>query len=343
MNIQKHYKAIAEVIKYAEPRYVYKPGHKNKWKDFLKKRVKKVVIEGPILDEEDPKEGRRFKYFNKRFRQLSKRVKILVCNDNFIEKVMSFAKEWSLYDMAFGIKDSNTGKFKRFLLNSEINREYRSLWKAYLANDDIAITRIVAKKMENPTMNKISKGLPSVVFNNKLEDFMVSFNLSLLWKESILLLFLTGGFVVPINLCPVILKDNGKKIDLYVPIFAETQAEDLKYNWDKIKVIKEAIYGKQKIKTSEDFDQYLKMYLGKKKGGKYLYNGKFTPEYMRDRLIIIEKFSTDEDEETSSCECFIRLFDGEGGQVQWIPREEILNNLLDVKESTDPQDMEGER
>ena len=84
-------------------------------------------------------------------------------------------------------------------------------------------------------------------------------------------------------------------------------------------------------------------YLGKKKGGKYLYNGKFTPEYMRDRLIIIEKFSTDEDEETSSCECFIRLFDGEGGQVQWIPREEILNNLLDVKESTDPQDMEGER
>jgi len=73
-------------------------------------------------------------------------------------------------------------------------------------------------------------------------------------------------------------------------------------------------------------------YLGKKKGKKYFYNGKFTPEYMRNRHVVIEKFCANEDDKTSSCECFIKLFGGEGGQVQWIPREEIISNLLEVEE-----------
>ena len=71
-------------------------------------------------------------------------------------------------------------------------------------------------------------------------------------------------------------------------------------------------------------------YLGKKKGEVYFYNGKFAPSYIQDKKIEIVCFSTDEDEETSSCECFIKLFDGEGGQCEWIPRREIIDNLMRV-------------
>jgi len=73
-------------------------------------------------------------------------------------------------------------------------------------------------------------------------------------------------------------------------------------------------------------------YLGKKKGQKYFYNGKFAPTYIQDKEVIIHHFSTDERDKTSSCECMIKLFGGEGGQVEWIPREEIINNLLEIKD-----------
>ncbi len=72
-------------------------------------------------------------------------------------------------------------------------------------------------------------------------------------------------------------------------------------------------------------------YLGKKKGEKYFYNGSFAPQYIRNRDVKILSFFFAEEEEPSSCECFIQLFDGEGGQCEWIPRKEIINNLLEIK------------
>ncbi len=70
-------------------------------------------------------------------------------------------------------------------------------------------------------------------------------------------------------------------------------------------------------------------YLGKEVGKVYLYNGKFTPEYMRDKRVIIKSFCADEKDETSSCECFIKLADSEYG-AEWIPRKEIIENLIEV-------------
>ena len=74
----------------------------------------------------------------------------------------------------------------------------------------------------------------------------------------------------------------------------------------------------------------IKGYLGKEVGKIYLYTGKFTPVYLQGKEVIIEKFCADESEKTSSCECIIKLLDGEGGQISWIPREEIINNLRRV-------------
>ncbi len=71
-------------------------------------------------------------------------------------------------------------------------------------------------------------------------------------------------------------------------------------------------------------------YLGKKKGEVYFYNGRFAKTYIQDKKVKIDCFSTDEDEKTSSCECFIQLLDGTGGQCEWIPRREIISNLVAV-------------
>ena len=71
----------------------------------------------------------------------------------------------------------------------------------------------------------------------------------------------------------------------------------------------------------------IKGYLGKEVGKTYLYTGTFAPLFLHGKKVIVEHFLTDENEKTSSCECIIKLFGGEGGQISWIPREEIINNL----------------
>ena len=73
----------------------------------------------------------------------------------------------------------------------------------------------------------------------------------------------------------------------------------------------------------------IKGYLGKEKKKIYIYTGKFAPEYIRGKQIIVDKFSTDEHEKTSSCEAFIHLADSDYG-YEWIPRNEIENNLISI-------------
>ena len=68
----------------------------------------------------------------------------------------------------------------------------------------------------------------------------------------------------------------------------------------------------------------IKGYLGKKVGKTYLYIGKFAPVFLQGRKVIIERFFVSESEKTSTCECMIKLLNGKGGQISWIPREEII-------------------
>ncbi len=70
-------------------------------------------------------------------------------------------------------------------------------------------------------------------------------------------------------------------------------------------------------------------YLGKKVGKKYLYIGKFK-DTIENREVVIIHFSTDEDDETSSCECWVRRADSENC-YQWIPRRDIFYNLKEIK------------
>jgi hypothetical protein len=67
-------------------------------------------------------------------------------------------------------------------------------------------------------------------------------------------------------------------------------------------------------------------YLGKIKGEIYFYNGKYAEQYLRNKLVVIERFHPDG--HPSTCEALIRLGGGSGGQCGWIPREEIINNLI---------------
>ena len=80
-----------------------------------------------------------------------------------------------------------------------------------------------------------------------------------------------------------------------------------------------------------DCHNHIIEYLGKKKGKKYLYTGNFKRD-LKNREVVIESFSTDENEETSSCECFVRLASSEYLYV-WIPRREIINNLIEIKDA----------
>ena len=96
---------------------------------------------------------------------------------------------------------------------------------------------------------------------------------------------------------------------------------------------KECSFGSKSIFDCHcnDCHNHIIEYLGKKKGEVYFYDGDFAKTYIQDKKVKILSFSTDEDDETSSCECFIKLFDGEGGQCEWIPRREIMNNLKEVQ------------
>ena len=95
-------------------------------------------------------------------------------------------------------------------------------------------------------------------------------------------------------------KTNGKKCEVYKSTFPDCHCNECYRN--------------------------ITEYLGKKKGEKYKYTGKFAAPYFYNQEVVIDHFSVG-DEITHSCEAFIQLFGGTGGQVEWIPRNEIINNL----------------
>ena len=75
--------------------------------------------------------------------------------------------------------------------------------------------------------------------------------------------------------------------------------------------------------TNKQYDN-IKEYLGKNKTDEYIYTGKFAPTYLFNQKVKILSFFPNEG---STCEAFIELVGGSGGQCDWIPREEIINNL----------------
>lgn len=79
-------------------------------------------------------------------------------------------------------------------------------------------------------------------------------------------------------------------------------------------------------------------YLGKRKGKKYLYTGDFK-DTIKNREVIIISFSTDGDNENNSCECFVRRADSEYC-YEWIPREDIIGNLVEINDAKCVEDVE---
>ena len=104
-------------------------------------------------------------------------------------------------------------------------------------------------------------------------------------------------------------------------------------NKERIKTIKmsgeKCRFGNKSILDChcDDCHSHIIGYLGKEKGKVYKYTGRFAPAYLHDKEVFIDSFSTNEKEKTSSCEAFISLKGGTGGQVGWIPRDEIIKCL----------------
>jgi hypothetical protein len=82
--------------------------------------------------------------------------------------------------------------------------------------------------------------------------------------------------------------------------------------------------------TNEEYDA-IDTYLGKNKTDTYLYTGKFAPVYMQNKKVKIVSFLPG-GEEHNTCEAFIKLEGGSGGQCEWIPKKELINNLTTTKD-----------
>jgi hypothetical protein len=76
--------------------------------------------------------------------------------------------------------------------------------------------------------------------------------------------------------------------------------------------------------TNEEYDK-IESYLGKNKIDTYVYMGNFAPAYLKNQKVKIRSFFPNSG---STCEAFIQLYGSDGGQTEWIPREEIINNLI---------------
>ena len=271
MYNKKQQEFIITYIKFHFKTYAHNIGYKNKWNNFINKKINKVVVEWPTLNDGGHKYNREYEYIDKRHRQFSQQSKILLCSNNFIESIINFTKELPFCDLAFGLKEKDKDKIFPFMWDPEETMRIQNLWKYLLQHNDILILKNNIEKvkaMNVSQFNRLLKNLPSQYFYIGVEKLMDSFGLSLIWKDSIILLLLSGYFLVPDNFCPIIVEYYGGRQKISIPILPETRKEDLANNWNKIKEKKEEVYGKSRIRTTKDFNNYLKINQEKEKDKK---------------------------------------------------------------------------
>lgn len=148
--------------------------------------------------------------------------------------------------------------------NHESLDNLKNLWKCLLLFEDIKkIYNDLNQFSKNQNINffkEYNNNLKSNEFNTDLQNLLDSFNLSPVWEESILLLLLTGYLFPPQKFCEILIKKEGTKLDIYIPIHPETRFEDIKYHWNDIKELKEEVFGKRRIKIPDSFEDYILIY-----------------------------------------------------------------------------------
>ena len=270
----------------------------DKWQHFKNKNFKKCLIEPVTLDGNNHET----KYYNKRNKQFLKKAKELLLNDDFINEIVDFAKEFALDKLVFGNHPDTSiqciefslknyrGK-KKELLQENIDEYTKTeskrpiifyydpeahpllvfAWKALLEYKTIIFAHQLIQKLRKEGKELSSDydfQIPINKYEKRLQKILKTFGLSIIWREPIELLLTTGYFFTPQNLCPVIVERNDAEVSPNIAIYPEMQREDLLYGWDKIKRIKEKIYGKRRIKSSST-DLFYE--LGAKKNKKVKY------------------------------------------------------------------------
>ena len=284
MNLQKRFEYAVGKLNLQGFMYIHKMDEKTKWENFKKKKHKKCLEELLILEEKN----QRNKYYNKRLRQFSNIAKLLLLNDNFIEDVLKLSKIFQLDKLAFGLKKTDitfiTDKSRKKYANVpddylfydfEIKEQCIALWKCWLDYFSIKYLKKYKHKIDFEKNSELRKdnvyyrNIPFIKFFTMLNELLKKYNLSNLWEDSIQLLLLTGKLFIPDEYCPVMVKKDKDEITISIPIYQETQLEDIKHKWEDIRHLKNEYYSKTNIKSSKGIDIYLDIIKKKKKGIRY--------------------------------------------------------------------------
>lgn len=284
MGLPKHYQYIIDKLNLLGWLYIHKAEEDKKWRNFKNRNIKECLDEELYLAENSQKN----KYYNKRVRQFSNLAKLLLVNEDFIDDVLKISETFQLNEIAFGMPKAHVSFLSEasrkkhaklpddhLLYNYEITQQCLALWKCWLEYQSLRYLKKYQGKIDfrhnKKLLNKniYYQKIPSVYFNSKLNELLKKYNLSKLWEDSMQLLLITGKMFVPDVFCPILITKNKDEVTITIPIYNETQLEDIKYKWKDIKSLKDKYLGTQNIKSYSNIDHSISILKEKIKGIRY--------------------------------------------------------------------------
>lgn len=284
MDLPKHYQYIIDKLNLQGRLYIHKIEEDKKWRDFKNRNIKECLNDELDLIENSQEN----KYYSKRVRQFSNVAKFLLVNESFIDDVLKISETFQLNEIAFGMPKSNVSfsseasrkKYAKLpddhlLYNYEITQQCLALWKCWIEYQSLRFLKKYQGKINfqhnKKLLNKNTyyQKIPSVYFNLKLDQLLKKYNLSKLWEDSIRLLLITGKMFVPNEFCPILITKNNDEVVITIPIYNETQLEDIKYKWKDIKSLKDTYIGTKHIKSYSNIDHSISILKGKTEGTRY--------------------------------------------------------------------------
>jgi len=284
MDTQKHFNYIIDKLNLLGWIYIHKVEEDKKWRDFKNRNIKECLRDEFYLAENSQEN----KYYNKRVRQFSNVAKLLLVNECFINDVLKISETFQLNEIAFGmpksqcepLTEASRKKYAKLpndymLYNYEITQQCLALWKCWIEYQSLRYLKKYKGKInfqqseERLNKNIYYQKIPFINFNSKLDALLNKYNLSKLWEDSIQLLLITGKMFVPNKFCPILITKNKDEVTITIPIYKETQLEDIKYKWKDIKSLKDKHFGTKHIKSYSNIDQSISILKEKIQGTRY--------------------------------------------------------------------------
>ena len=282
--------------------YIYDTEFDLKWSSLINKDFDNLFPTNISIRGKDDKYK---SYYQDRYNQLLQNAKKLCVNDEFVNGILEIAKEELFLDKCiFGVHDIFREQMLDIPDDSELEdaiipldfefklpeglpeilptsdrTPYCFYTKWFRGNIsylyslfDLCIKNTYL--MDQIKQEKIKRDDPIPIFylkHPKVTDRIFSLinklNLSELWFEPILYLILTGWFFIPDNLCPIVIKRKHGRFSLTIKIFPETQKRDIELAWERIEKVKKELVGNVRLRTNEEFNDYLKKFKEKKLEG----------------------------------------------------------------------------